>query len=260
MKRLSFHYHLGIRMDAPVNNHRFTLRCIPASDARQQIEQLQTDVQPCDFLSESFDQWGNALRYGCCREEHSNFDVDITGIASTGYAPCVPSEKPERDALFAIPTALTSADSALAEFAAQIPGDGDVLAQSEKIMRAVFEKLRYVPGSTNVCTSAAEAFSLGCGVCQDYSHVMLSVLRAHGIPCRYVVGMLMGEGKSHAWVEVLCDGCWYGFDPTNCQPVTDLHIKLSHGRDYNDCTINRGIFRGNACQVTDICVTVTELK
>lgn len=259
MKLLAYRYHLKITTDAPIRFHRFTLRCTPVSDARQRIARMQREVLYADFLSESRDQWGNALVYGCCRGEHSCFEANVFGQAETGLAPCVPSDDPLRDSLFRYPTALTAADPALRQLAAGLGGNADALTAAEAVMQGVSAALHYTPGITTVKTTAAEALAAGGGVCQDYAHVMLAVLRSMGIPCRYVVGMLMGEGKSHAWVEVLHEGSWYAFDPTNCRRVEDDHIKLSHGRDYLDCTINRGVFRGFANQVTDISVTVSEI-
>lgn len=260
MKLLSYHYHLNIRMDAPVSGHRFTLRCTPASDARQRITQLQHYVFPADFLSESRDNWGNALLYGCCRGSHQSFEANVCGQAVVGLSDRVASDNPARDGLFRYPTPLTAADASLQQFAEGLRKSGTALEQVEHVMQGVHSALSYVPGSTTVQTTAAQALAGGRGVCQDYSHVMLAVLRSLGIPCRYVVGMLLGEGESHAWVEVLHQGAWYAFDPTNCRRVEDEHIKLSHGRDYLDCTINRGLFRGTANQITDISVIVSEIK
>ena len=93
-------------------------------------------------------------------------------------------------------------------------------------------------------------------MCQDYAHAMLALCRMAGIPCRYVVGMLMGEGQSHAWVEIAQEGFWYGLDPTNDIPVDSQHIKLSHGRDYGDCLINQGLFTGSAAQRQRVSVSV----
>lgn len=252
MKLLSYHYHLKIDVDAPISGHRFTLRCTPVSDARQRIVRSERYVFPADFLSDSLDSWGNALIYGCCRGEHSSFEANVCGQAVAGLSEWVPSDNPGRDAIFRFPTVLTRADDSLVKFASGLPRN------PEQIMEAIHKSLEYCPGSTTVDTSAAQAFAAGHGVCQDYAHVMLAVLRQLGIPCRYVVGMLLGEGKSHAWVEALDGSRWYGFDPTNCRRVTDEHIKLSHGRDYRDCTINRGLFRGTASQRADISVIVSE--
>lgn len=260
MKLLSYHYHLKINLDEPITSHRFILRCLPGSDARQRITQLQHYVFPADFLSESRDNWGNLLLYGSCKSPHSSFEANVCGQAVAGLAEGVPSLHPARDALFRYPTVLTAGNPELVQFASALRITGSPAAQAEHIMEAVHKALTYLPGSTTVETTAVQALTRGCGVCQDYAHLMLAVLRCMGIPCRYVVGMLMGEGKSHAWVEVLCDGIWLAFDPTNCRRVTDEHIKISHGRDYQDCAINRGLFCGTARQTTDISVIVSEIR
>lgn len=260
MKLLSYHYHLKINMDGPVTGHRFTLRCTPVSDARQRITQIQRYVFPADYLRESRDNWGNALIYGCCRGVHTSFEANVCGQAVVGLSESVPAVNPGQNEVFRYPTELTAADEALGQLAVELGASGNALSKTEAVMHRVHSALQYVPGSTTVQTTAAQAFAAGRGVCQDYSHVMLAVLRSMGIPCRYVVGMMMGEGESHAWVEVLHQGAWYAFDPTNCRRVEDEHIKLSHGRDYQDCAINRGVFRGFANQQTDISVIVSEIK
>jgi transglutaminase-like putative cysteine protease len=88
---------------------------------------------------------------------------------------------------------------------------------------------------------------------------MIALLRMSGIPARYVVGMMMGEGFSHAWVEALIDGEWIGFDPTNDKNVDDTYIKISNGRDYQDCIVNRGVFYGCVTQNQNIKVIVSEV-
>lgn len=260
MKRLSFHYHLKITMDAPVSRHHFTLRCVPSSDARQRIEELRHFLSPTDDLRCGRDQWGNVLLYGCCRGQQFGFEANVCGLAGLGPAAGTPAENPERERVFCFATPLTEADGALRDFSESLSVRTGAPAEMERVMRGVHEALSYQPGATTVQTTAAEAFSMGCGVCQDYAHIMLSVLRVQGIPARYAAGMLLGEGESHAWVEVLHEGLWIGYDPTNCLVVSDQHIKLSHGRDAQDCAINRGIFRGGANQKTDISVIVTEYE
>lgn len=257
MKRYQFSYRLNITLDAPVQNHCFTLRCLPKSDPRQRITALDYTVTPRDFLGASEDQWGNLLVYGSFRGESSAFRVEVTGSAETALAPCVPAIHPERERTFAFPTAMTAADPVFAEYAARINGEHP-LESAEQVMALLHTTMRYVPGSTNVHTTAAQAFRQGQGVCQDFAHVMLALLRLRGIPCRYVTGMLPGEGRSHAWVEVLSRDGWYGFDPTNHSFCAGEYIKLSHGRDAQDCAINRGIFRGGANQISEESVIVTE--
>ena len=257
MKEYLFSYRLNISLDAPVQNHCFTLRCLPQSDMRQQIRALECTVSPEDFLSRSKDQWGNLLVYGSFRGESSAFRVEVTGVAETGLSPCVPAIHPERERIFAFPTVMTAADPMLTEYAAIITGEHP-LESAEQVMAMLHTTMRYVPGSTNVHTTAAQAFAQGQGVCQDFAHVMLALLRLRGIPCRYCTGMLPGEGKSHAWVEVLSRGGWYGFDPTNLCSCAGEYIKLSHGRDAQDCAINKGVFRGSANQISEESAIVTE--
>lgn len=260
MKLLSFHYHLKINIDAPVNDHYFTLRCIPISDAKQRIRQLQYYVFPEDDLSSSEDQWGNALLCGFCHGPHTSFEANICGQAETGLAAGTPARAFEKERIFGFATPLTETNDALKAFSESLCIRSGAPEEAAFVMRSIHDVLSYEPGTTTVRTTAAEAFSMGRGVCQDYAHIMLAVLRDKGIPSRYVVGMLAGEGQSHAWVEVLHRGIWTAFDPTNCLIVSDQHIKLSHGRDAQDCTINRGIFRGQGQQKTDISVIVTESK
>lgn len=127
------------------------------------------------------------------------------------------------------------------------------------IMRCLHDSFRYLPGITAVHETAEAALSLGQGVCQDYAHIMLSLLRLEGIPARYVVGMTLGEGASHAWVEALCNGYWYGFDPTNNKLVNDEYIRVSCGRDSGDCSIIRGTFYGLVAQMQQERVVVEQL-
>lgn len=125
-------------------------------------------------------------------------------------------------------------------------------------MELVHENMNYTKGVTAIDTTAEEALQSGEGVCQDYAHILLSLCREERIPARYVVGMLLGEGESHAWIEAFDGKNWIGFDPTNNLIVDDAHIKISHGRDYQDCSINRGVFTGQARQKQRILVEVRE--
>ena len=94
----------------------------------------------------------------------------------------------------------------------------------------------------------------GVGVCQDYAHILISMCRLSGIPARYVAGMMVGEGASHAWTEVWLDGGWTGVDPTHNRPVDETYIKLAHGRDFGDGAIDKGCFIGSATQRQQMCI------
>ena len=129
-------------------------------------------------------------------------------------------------------------------------------------MHSIYSDYVYKSGTTQIATTAEEAFAQGYGVCQDYSHILISLLRMESIPCRYVTGMMLGEGLSHAWVEFYSDGKWIAVDPTNDTVVKDDHIRIAAGRDYSDCSINQGLFTGcdgKAKQYQNICVSVEEI-
>lgn len=149
---------------------------------------------------------------------------------------------------------------ALRSFSAQqkrLPDEGG-LAFAVRLMHTLYGCMRYTPGVTTVQTTAEQAFAAGAGVCQDYAHILLSLCRIEHIPCRYVVGLLLGEGASHAWTEIWDSGRWYALDPTNDLIVDDQHIKISSGRDYQNCIINQGLFIGQARQEQQVCASVLE--
>ena len=125
----------------------------------------------------------------------------------------------------------------------------DPLALAVRIRDLVHESIVYTPGVTFYDTTAEQAARGGKGVCQDLTHVMLSLCRMCGIPCRYTAGLLLGEGRSHAWVEVCYNGEWYSMDPTNPQIGWNEQIVFSHGRDAVDCKINRGTYIGPSAQI-----------
>jgi transglutaminase-like putative cysteine protease len=128
-------------------------------------------------------------------------------------------------------------------------------------------RMLYTTGSTNVSTTASEAWAAGSGVCQDFTHAMLSLLRSCGIPARYVSGYLHTEeealaetvrGESHAWVEVW-NGGWEGLDPTNDRTVGSAHVLVARGRDYADVPPLKGIYAGGASQGLGVDVDITQL-
>jgi transglutaminase-like putative cysteine protease len=133
----------------------------------------------------------------------------------------------------------------------------------ERLNRAIHEKFRYQPGSTNTSTPLETVWKQKAGVCQDFTHVMLGVLRTAGIPSRYVCGYiesdpvepaerrsrLRGSLATHAWVEALAPGMrWLAIDPTNNQWCGPRHVTMAYGRDSVDATPVRGTFKGSGDQ------------
>lgn len=139
-------------------------------------------------------------------------------------------------------TDLTDASADLRRSARDADGAGSATERARRLMAHVAEQFTYGKGATTVKTSAAEAWDLKQGVCQDMAHVLIAMLTEVGIPARYVSGHLVGEGASHAWIEALdpATGVVTAFDPTHDR-VTDLrYVTVAVGRDYSDVSPTAG--------------------
>lgn len=261
LKTLKFKYYLKIDFDCPITHHSFSVRCVPQTDERQKIISHKIHIIPKEFLCENRDSFGNIYYFGKEENAHQLFEVVSEGTVQTGMSQGTKAAPDYRLGMFLKQTEYTEPGSEIKEFFQKLvlPKDGNNLERSLTIMEALRKNFHYVSGKTNINTTAEQAWNMGCGVCQDYAHIMISLCRMAGIQTRYVAGMLIGEGASHAWVEVADHGTWYGIDPTNGTRVLDEHIKISHGRDYKDCLINQGVFTGNAVQSQSISVSVHEM-
>lgn len=128
----------------------------------------------------------------------------------------------------------------------------------------IFDNFTYTKGITNIETTIDEILEIKKGVCQDFAHVLLQLVRTVGIPARYVSGYicpyesgLRGEGATHAWVEIYTPTQgWLGLDPTNNIWTMDNHVKLAVGRNFYDCTPIKGTFKGLARQTLSVCVSI----
>ena len=137
------------------------------------------------------------------------------------------------------PTRLTAADDRLRALADGLrSGDDTPLESAQRVCDAVHAAIAYEYGVTTVLTTAAEALALGRGVCQDSAHVMLAVCHLLGLPARYVSGHLLGQGGTHAWVEVIVargqDAMAVAFDPCNGRRAGAGYVTVATGRDYGD--------------------------
>lgn len=250
---LKFCFNMTNKTESHIIRSYFTLRCIPQDTERQKIIDLDIKISPHDTLSESVDEFGNKMYVGQIFQKHDVFSLDISGSAVTGlnvYEEVIEDKNLSKAAIYKYPTVLTANDCAVSDYYEKLQLSKYETAYDKAVflnsrLAADFEYKKEV---THVNTTAGEALSGTGGVCQDYAHIMLALLRIDKIPCRYVTGLLVGEGESHAWVEVLCGKYWYGFDPTNRALVAENYIKLSHGRDAKDCLINKGVFYGGGNQ------------
>jgi transglutaminase-like putative cysteine protease len=140
-----------------------------------------------------------------------------------------------------------------------------VFVAVQQLNTYVFENFQYIKGITSVETTLDEVWKLRAGVCQDFAHMLLVMLRLLNIPARYVSGYvcphdhnLRGEGATHAWVEAYIPFYgWLGLDPTNNCIVNDGHVRLAIGRSFSDCSPVKGTYKGTAKQVLEVGVSVS---
>jgi transglutaminase-like putative cysteine protease len=208
-------------------------------------------VTPPEAVRWERDGFGNAVATLIAARIDESIDLDYEAVIkrSAGPHPHLCDDWFDDERLLR-PSALTAPDDALRDAAATLlrEHDADRYALAARINAFVFEHMRYVPDVTNVATTAAQAFAQGTGVCQDYAHIMLALCRLNGIAARYVSGHLIGEGGTHAWVEVmgepLGDGTVpvWGFDPTHRRATTLNYVFVAAGRDFADVTPTSGCF------------------
>ena len=169
---------------------------------------------------------------------------------------------------FLLTTPLTNLAPAVAATVLDDVRGADPMEAASHIVARVRSQVSYMPGTTGVRTNAQEAWDQGQGVCQDLAHVTVALLRAAGLPARYVSGYLHADpgaepgqtavGESHAWVEYWT-GSWHALDPTTNAPVRERHVVVARGRDYADIPPLKGIYHGPPESDMEVTVEVTRL-
>ena len=249
---------MELTFDAPVAEHHFAFRCLPMTEGGQTCYGLQYGIEPSGLLCEITDGFGNRMCTGEALDPHDSLNLRAEGPVYVDRSEAV---REELHPLFLFPSAYTAADESLREYLREcrlLEGKDGRRNLPFCLMDCLFRDFSYVPGKTDIHTTAAQAWAGRQGVCQDYAHIFVTLCRLAGYPARYVAGMMVGEGATHAWAEVYIDGAWMGFDPTHNRLTDDTYIKLSHGRDFGDCTIDRGCFKGFASQRQNIYVKVED--
>jgi transglutaminase-like putative cysteine protease len=257
MKWIFFHYSTFLEFEQPVIGHQFILRCMPKTSYRQRVVGATVSITPYVPVVFQDDGFGNATQTGCITFDHTSFHYSTDGEAfvspeNLDIAPLNPA--------FRYPSELTKPSPALRAFFEDLSLTGSVRDKAERISAEIHRVLDYRPLSTDVNTTAAQAFEGKAGVCQDYAHIFLCLSRLAGIPARYANGLLLGDSASHAWAEVYSDteNGWLGFDPTRNRPVSEDYIRFCVGRDFSDCPIERGVFFGGAGQHQIVEINVFE--
>ncbi len=266
-----------------VRDSHNVLRACPASDASQELLSYRVSTTPAARIFSYVDYWGTRVDAFGVAAPHARLEVLVEATVQTrdtGRLTACPRLASLRDPDFLAehqeylePSPHTRWSEALrreAEIRAANAGD-DVVGAVLALHRAAATTLTYVPGSTYVGMDVNEVFSRKTGVCQDYAHLMVAMCRSVGIPARYVSGYLptalgprtdtadatVAEVTTHAWTEVAIPGAgWWGLDPTNQQEAGASHVKIAHGRDYDDVAPLRGVYHGRAAHRLDVSVKI----
>ncbi len=249
MKSYRYSYQTIVRYSSTVSNHHFLLRCTPRGDGNQRIIEQDLNLLSPTHISSSTDVFGNIIHYGSMMNRH-----DIFVVASSGVVECYDYRivDPSPKQMFLAATSMTTCDRHMAAFADSISQVGSTLDQAIALANGIYTTMSYAPGVTNFETKATESFRLKVGVCQDFAHILIAMCRKRAIFARYVAGFVVGTGETHAWVEVYCDGAWYGVDPTHNLFIVSDYIKMAHGRDAADCSVTRGVHYGVAAHTTEV--------
>jgi transglutaminase-like putative cysteine protease len=258
---------------------RLTPRLLP----HQQLLDWRLEVHPApSAIISRKDYFGNDVSSFAVLESHHQFEITATSLIEISPLPDLLGPGPTcadlRDLLQAANSPATLAANEflwespfvpyldeLHAYAAPILAPGRPLREAaEELMRKIFQDYTYKPASTSIETPLQKVVAMRQGVCQDYSHVMIGALRAHGLAARYVSGYLrsdanfVGAQASHAWVSVyLGDFGWVDFDPTNNRLPSTGHITIAWGRDFGDVTPVKGITIGGGKHTLEVEVHVT---
>jgi transglutaminase-like putative cysteine protease len=262
----------------PVDSSFNELRITPITTTGQVVLDSCVEITPRVNLDSYVDYWGSVVHAFDLHEPHD--ELIIVGRSTVETFPSARSADyvtwdelrdgriVDRYAELLTPTRYVAVDPRLAATAEEIKGRSSLVDAVTAALAWVKDQLKYVPGTTGVHTSAIEAWNGGEGVCQDFAHLSLALMRAMGVPARYCSGYMypardigVGEnehGESHAWIEVWT-GEWLGLDPTAGNPVDGRHVLVARGRDYGDVPPVKGIFHGGPTARLDAEVTLTRV-
>jgi len=278
-RRLHITHRTGYRyadiVDASFNEVRMT----PLTTDGQVLLNHTLQVQPVASIQSYSDYWGAMVEAFDVHVPHRLLEIVAISMVDT---PPLPAPRPgstwealsdpriqDANAELLMPTDYVdlALDDSRAEVAAEMRASATPGAAAALAVKAVREHLTYESGATDVSTTSAQAWASGRGVCQDFTHATLSLVRASGIPARYVSGYLHTEepavgrtvvGESHAWVEYWDDG-WCAVDPTNDRAVGSAHVIVARGRDYADVPPLKGIYAGGTSEGLGVSVEITQL-
>ena len=270
------------RYEPAVRESVMEVRLQPRSDGDQRCLNFVLNVDPAANVMQYRDFMGNVVHHFDIAGKHNvvkvtaQSAVEMQNVAEPRAADC--GDWADLDALvegndyweMLLPSHFAQSSAALEQLAAELGCErrGNPLGLLTELTEAIYKFFAYVPNSTKVDSPIEEALETRQGVCQDFAHIMIALVRRVKIPCRYVSGYMFHrddterdrsiEGASHAWIEALVPRLgWVAFDPTNNLVGGDRHIRVAIGRDYADVPPTRGVYKGEAQSELSVAVTVS---
>jgi transglutaminase-like putative cysteine protease len=270
--------------DAPVTDNLNALRVRPATSSTQRCDEFHTRIEPEARVSRHLDYFGTEVLEFGIPTSHEQLTIDVRARVVTSPHPDPPEGSWESllspayvDAAgeFALPWQDQPAIAGLESLHDALASDSP-LETLELLCELIPDRFEYRPGATYVGSSVRDLLELGAGVCQDFVHLSLLLLRRRGIAARYVSGYLWAAGEdhgtdsvevdTHAWLEALLpstDGhgepVWVSADPTNRRLAGETHVKIGHGRFYSDVPPVKGLYMGGATSELTAAVTMSRL-
>lgn len=251
-------YKYGEPVKRSIQNLRLTPRTEPSQRA------LTWSIHAPGRQQAQVDAHGNIVHLLTVNEPHRDIRIIVNGVVETAddEGLVLPDDGRLSPLAYLAETTLTRAEDGIVNFAVEnLPLSADRRHDVLTLAEAVCSAVRYTPGATEVHHSAAEAFTLGQGVCQDHAHIFIASCRARGIPARYVSGYVhpgdTQHAASHAWVDVWNDtDGWISIDVTHRQYAGERHCRLALGRDYLSAAPVRGVRTGGGEEKLEVRVAV----
>lgn len=262
----------------PVRDSANQIMLYPIKDAHQQVIQHTVSITGNPVVDVYFDPYGNQVGTFTQARPHKELVIDSKLIVET-FPRRIPEDTTPSELqwleLASLKQQVEFIDFLRIERFAALP-EMEKIIEAERCKNCtpyvtakdfcqyVFRNFEYKKGITTVETTLDEVWSLRLGVCQDFAHILLVMLRLVGIPARYVSGYICpkkngmrGEGATHAWVEAYIPFYgWLGLDPTNDTIVEEAHVRLAVGKNFSDCSPVKGTYRGTSNHTLDVSVSV----
>jgi transglutaminase-like putative cysteine protease len=278
MWRLRVVHTTGYAYQSAVTASYNEARLTPRSNSRQNVILNRVETIPATRSYRYIDYWGTAVTAFDLHAPHTDLTVTSSSVVETeqpeppvtdvGWSELQSEAVIDRFDELLRPTGHTPASRKVASVARKIAKSHQPTEAVVAAAQWVRGELEYLPGTTSVHSSGLDALTEGKGVCQDFVHLSLMLLRAMGIPAHYVSGYLhpkrkavIGDtenGRSHAWIQAWTGG-WWSYDPTNETEISEQYVSVGAGRDYTDVPPLKGIYSGRGATDLDVVVEVTRL-